>query len=83
MASRFFSRAMLPTILPRILVVSVVPVVLVTLGMSITIIPANHVGHTNLFGDISKKKLSPGLSLVNPSCSVVKIPLLTNICFIQ
>ncbi len=43
-----------------------------------TTVPANHVAHTNLFGNVSTTKMKSGIHLVNPLCSVIKIPLLTH-----
>lgn len=41
-------------------------------------IPPNHIGYSNLFGDVGEKKLIPGFHVKNPFAEFVKIPLLTS-----
>jgi regulator of protease activity HflC (stomatin/prohibitin superfamily) len=41
-------------------------------------IPPNHIGYSNLFGDVGEKKLIPGFHLKNPFVEFIKIPLLTS-----
>lgn len=48
------------------------------ISKSLATIPPNHIGYINLFGDLKEKKLYPGIHLINPFSSIVKIPLLTS-----
>lgn len=41
-------------------------------------VPPNYVGHTNLFGNVSEKKIMSGLHFINPLSDLILIPLLTN-----
>ncbi len=41
-------------------------------------IPPNHVGYSNLFGNVSNEKLLSGIHLKNPFVDFIKIPLLTS-----
>lgn len=45
---------------------------------SIVTVPPSHVGHTNLFGNVSEKKFLSGLHVINPLSKLILIPLLTN-----
>lgn len=41
-------------------------------------IPPNHVGYSNLFGDVGNTKLSSGFHIKSPLVEFIKIPLLTS-----
>ena len=41
-------------------------------------IPPNHIGYSNMFGDVGEKKLDPGFHLKNPFAKFIKVPLLTS-----
>lgn len=45
---------------------------------SVVTIPPNHVGYTNLFGNVSTKQFLSGLHVINPLSNLILIPLLTN-----
>jgi regulator of protease activity HflC (stomatin/prohibitin superfamily) len=49
-----------------------------TLVNSFDTIPPNHIGYSNLFGNIKEKKLNSGLHLKNPFSKFIKISLLTS-----
>lgn len=51
---------------------------LYTANRSIVTVPPNYVGHTNLFGNVSDKKILSGLHVINPLSKLILIPLLTN-----
>ncbi len=41
-------------------------------------IPPNHIGYSNLFGDVGNKKLTSGFHIKSPLVKFIKIPLLTS-----
>lgn len=51
---------------------------LYTANRSIVTVPPNYVGHTNLFGNVSDKKIMSGLHVINPLSKLILIPLLTS-----
>jgi len=52
---------------------------LVLVVLSITTIPAGHVGIVDTFGSVSERPLGPGMSFVNPFAKVVPMSLQTQI----
>ncbi len=50
----------------------------VGMGFCYDTIPANHIGYTNLFGDVGHTQLTPGFHFKNPLVDFVKVPLLTS-----
>lgn len=52
---------------------------LLLIVLSITTIPAGHVGVVDTFGSVSESTLSPGMSFVNPFAKVVAMSLQTQI----
>jgi regulator of protease activity HflC (stomatin/prohibitin superfamily) len=51
--------------------------VLLILALSITIVPAGHVGVKDFFGNVSDRILQPGLNLVFPFTRVIKLSVRT------
>lgn len=45
---------------------------------SVQTVPASHIAHTNLFGNIGTNKMDSGLHFINPLASLIILPLLTS-----